>query len=76
MDALQRKEIIKLMKTGNFTICYYNHQEGGVWKGHLEPDELDIDAELIEFSNKGDERYLPEIVDMLVEALGGECNST
>ena len=75
MDNLTRKEIIKLMKTGNFTLYYYNKEEGGIWKGHLEPDELDVDAELVGFSSMNNEGYLPEIVNMLVEALDGECNS-
>jgi len=63
------------MKTGDFTIAYHDNQFCTVHKGHIEYDDLDNDFFLGEFDGSEDEGYLPLIVDLLVEALGGETTS-
>ena len=80
-DAI-KKELIKLFKSGDFTIIYWDNGAPTIYKGKWNIDEecekddykemnkheFDIDM----YNMNG---YVPDIVDWLAEALGGKSNS-
>ncbi len=79
---MNQEEVVKLFKSGNFTIAYWDNEAPTIYKGHwnirdeyekddykeLEKHEIDIDM----FGGSG---YVPEIVDWLAKALGGKTYS-
>jgi len=76
----KEKEIQKAIKTGNFTIYYYDNGSCYLVKGKYTQDEIeDEDSkldELADFDYTRDEGYIPAIVAELVKALGGKVHST
>jgi len=67
---MDKEEIIKLLKSGNFTIAYHDNGEASIYRGHYEYEELP-EKELYsaeDFFNG----YIPEVVEMLVNVLGGK----
>jgi len=69
----KREKIIELLRSGNFTITYHDNDYCCLYKGHLEYDELPK-KEIQSFSGHSD-GYITEIVEVLVEALGGKVDS-
>ena len=70
---MTKKGMIELLKSGDFTIAYHDNCSPSLYKGKHEydelPDEVDYD---FDFGNNG---YIPEVVEILVEALGGKSDS-
>lgn len=62
-------KIIKLLKSGDFTIAYHDNGSPYLYKGKHEYDDLP-EKELYQFDD-GHDGYIPEVVYMLVKALGG-----
>lgn len=65
-------EIIKLLKSGNFTLHYYDNDSCALYKG-IHKDQVPERA-VIEFECES-EGYLPKEVELLVKALGGESGT-
>lgn len=66
----QKKEIIDLLKSGNFTIAYHDNGHACLYKGRFKYEDLP-EREDFDFDNDfiG---YIPMEVDLLVRALGGK----
>lgn len=65
---------ISLIKTGEFTIIYTNQGECSLYEGHRDVDTMDPELEPVyEFSAQ--DGYLPEVVQVLAAALGGNSDS-
>ena len=69
------KEIIDLIKSGDFTIAYHDNEYCCLYKGKLKYEDLPEDKEVYEFDNADSEGYIPEVVDFLVKALKGKVLS-
>lgn len=69
------KKIIDLLKSGNFTIAYHDNGQCGLYKGKLDYDDLPEKEERLFEGNHAALGYAPEIVCILVEALGGKIDS-
>lgn len=72
---MEKREIIKLLKSGDFSIIYWDNQSPSLYKGKgYDVDNYPEDLEEIDFPFIED-GYLPAIVSLLTEALGGEADS-
>jgi len=69
---MDRKKVIDLLKTGNFTIAYHDNGDCRIYKGHKTYEECEKEIYSPEENYDG---YTPEIVEMLVRALQGEVES-
>jgi len=67
-------EIVELLKSGNFTVAYHDNGYCCLYKGRLEYDDLPKRC-FAEFSSYNDDGYLPKIVRLLVETLGGKSST-
>ena len=63
------KKVIKIMKTGDFTIAYHDNGCAELYKGRYEYDDLPENSEYAFDPNH--DGYIPEVVFCLVKALGG-----
>ena len=63
------KKIIELLKSGDFTIAYHDNDSPYLYKKKLEYDDLP-EKEYYQFDSNHD-GYIPEVVFLLVKALGG-----
>ena len=70
---MKEKQIIDLLKSGNFTIAYHDNEYCCLYKGKLEYDNLPEDGEIAEYDDS--RGYIPDIVDILVKALGGKAET-
>lgn len=69
------QDLIKLLKSGNFTIAYHDNQAGCVYRDRIDDyDKLPSPVDGFD-SWMHEEGYLPYIVKMLVKALGGKALS-
>lgn len=75
---MNKKQIIKLLKSGNFTLRYDDNGAGCLLAGKYKKYEDTYDYELgennsesLDFGGNG-EGYIPVEVEWLVEALGGK----
>lgn len=68
------KEIIKLLKTGNFTIAYHDSSYCQLYKGKFDYENLPEDGGDYDFEGEYD-GYIPEIVYVLVKALNGKVET-
>lgn len=71
---MNKKQIIELLKSGDFTIAYHDNGVASLYKGrhkyeNLPEDELDVGTL---FEQEG---YCPGEVALLVKALGGRTES-
>lgn len=66
------KEIVQLLKSGDFTIAYHDNGYACLYKGRMEYEDLP-DKEYYTFF--GDGSYTPEEVKLLIRALGGSSQS-
>ncbi len=71
---MTQKQVIELLKTGNFTIAYHDNGSPYLYKGHMTYEELEEEGDTYDFPNDflG---YCPEVVELLVKALGGKALS-
>lgn len=79
---MNEKDIIKLFKSGNFTIVYWDNECPTIYKGkwdineeyekddykEMNKHEINIDM----YDNNG---YIPDIVDWLAKALDGKTDT-
>lgn len=71
------KKIIKLLKSGNFTIIYWDNECPSLYEGKYTVENITediIDNKEIKFNNCED-GYIPKIVELLTIALGGNSDS-
>lgn len=71
---MTKAQLIRLLKSGNFTIAYHNQGVCSVYRSKMEYEKLPK-TELIEIEDNDGEGYAPGIVELLVEALNGACVS-
>jgi hypothetical protein len=70
---MKKEEIIKLLKSGKFTIAYHNNCCPSLYKGIWAYEKLENKKEIE--TEQFDNGYCPGIVSLLTEALGGESDS-
>lgn len=74
MNTIQDKDLLKLFRSGKFTIVTYDRFSYTVYPSRfVEADDDKDDME--SFSVDGEDGYLPRIVALLAEALGGSTDS-
>jgi len=72
---MTKRKIIELLKSGDFTILYHDNECCSLYKGRLkEYDDCPEEADH-EFDDLNQAGYLPSVVELLVEALGGKSDS-
>lgn len=71
-----KKQIIELLKSGNFTLAYHDKEYCCLYEGHHSYDELESEQEIFFFESYDSEGYIPGEVRLLIEALGGKCETT
>lgn len=75
---MNQKQIIKLLKSGKFTIWYWDNDAPHLYEGtlNLEDFEGELGSEIspVEF-DESDDGYVPALVKLLVKALGGKVES-
>lgn len=76
---MAKQNILKLLESGNFTIIYWDNGQCDLYRGKKRGvSEIGMDENakpVAEFSDGNSDGYLPEIVSVLVEALGGKSDS-
>jgi hypothetical protein len=75
MNNKRKKELIKLLQSGNFTIAYHDNGECCLYDKKIKNIDRLIDNEeksIESFSDCDSDGYLSIIVELLVEALGGK----
>lgn len=85
MNKVSKKEALAVLKSGNFSIHYHDNGSGSIYRGRFDYDKLQDkegnDAnpgeEILQFDNSSplEDGYVPGIVKILVEALGGKTGS-
>jgi len=76
MKKIKEKAIIELLKSGDFTVAYHNNCELSLYIGRHKYEQLENleEEDEVELDNF-DSGYCPEIVRLLVKALGGKSDS-
>lgn len=69
---MTRKQIIAMLRTGNFTLAYHDNQYCVLYRGHHDYDHLPKREITLP---PGGEGYIPVEVELLVEALGGKVET-
>lgn len=72
---MNKQSIIKILKSGNFTLAYHDNGYCDLYKGRYEYDELPEDENSIAEFEGMEEGYIPAEVLYLIEALGGKVDS-
>ena len=79
---MKKKDLLDLFKSGNFTIITWDNGDYSVYKGRFKRENMktDGDGEYINqpiFEDCGTyvNGYMPEIVALLCQALGGKTDS-
>ena len=72
-NPMNKNTIIKLLKSGNFTIAYHDSGECTLYKGHKAYEDLPEDG-IADFGGQTD-GYIEDVVELLVEALGGKTET-
>ena len=71
---MTENEIIKLLKSGDFTIFYHDNGQCSLYKGKYTEEDLPEDSD-VDFDMSDSEGYAPGIVTHLVKALNGNIGS-
>jgi hypothetical protein len=75
---MSNTKAIKLLKSGNFTIAYWDNGAAWLYKGKHKIEDFDgeigSEIEPVEYDDFSD-GYTPGIVALLVKALGGKVVS-
>lgn len=82
MKTISEKKLIELFKSGNFTICYWDNETPTLYEGKWDRNK-EYARDEYETMNKAEinfpmydmRGYLPDIVYLLVKALGGKSDS-
>lgn len=72
---MKDKEIIELMKTGEFTLAYHDNGSCSLYKGKFSFDDDNDEVESLHEFDCDFEGYLPKEVALLVKSLGGKSES-
>ena len=78
---ISKKAVIKLLKSGNFTIYYHDNQACSIYRGKLSQEEIEkCDEEhnnthIPVYDPMDEDGYLPEITKLLTQVLGGKSCS-
>lgn len=79
---MKKENIIALLKSGDFTIIYWDSGEATLYQKKWDKKEEFVrdDYEtmnkfIVETNDYGNNGYLPQIVQLLGEALGGKTDS-
>ncbi len=83
MRGMKEKEIIELLKSGNFTIVYWDRDDPTLYKGkwnynkEFENDDYALmNKSIVELdSHMFEDGYVPHIVYLLSKALKGKTDS-
>lgn len=70
---MTQKQVIEVMKTGNFTIAYHDNSDAHFYKGKFSYDRLPDEADYTFGSNYAG--YMSEEVYCLIQALKGKGDS-
>lgn len=75
MSEEGKEKIMKLLKSGNFTIAGHDSGEYELYEGHHDYDDLPEDS-VAGFSDwDRSNGYIPDLLALLVECLGGKTDS-
>lgn len=81
-EEYKEKDLVSLLRTGNFTIIYWDNEDPTFYKGkwnmtkEYEKNEYaDMEKSRIDISQYNTEGYLPDVVRWLTMALKGESGS-
>jgi hypothetical protein len=69
-ETMTHKELLALLRSGKFTVAYHDNGHCCIYKGKFEYDFLP-ETSVAEYEYADCEGYLPDIVKVLVQALGG-----
>lgn len=73
MTEKQKKKVIEILRSGDFTIAYHDNQDPWLYEGRLEYDDLPEDGGIpLDGWTDG---YIPIEVELLVKALGGNTET-
>jgi len=79
---MTEKELVSLLRTGNFTIVYWDHDEPTFYKGkwnidkEYEKDErAEMEQSVIDIAQYNTTGYLPDVVRWLTMALKGNADT-
>lgn len=78
---MNQKQLIELLKSGDFTIMYWDNGEASVYKGkwnynkEFKKDEYKMMNKSLVYETNDEIGYLPKIVDLLVKSLGGRADT-
>ena len=79
---MKEKDLVSLLKTGNFTIIYWDRGEPTFYKGKWDKDReykkdeyAEMDKSQIEIAQYNMSGYLPDVVRWLTMALKGQSDS-
>jgi len=78
---MKEKGIVELLKSGNFTIIYWERGVTSIYKGkwnftkEFEKDEYEEMGKSLIIELDGVDGYCPGIVELLSKALGGKTDS-
>jgi len=80
MKKISKKKLNEIIRSGNFTIIYFDNQapflyEGKWGAGGDEEYNKRMDKAEIDFYDVNGKGYVPDIVQLLVDALGGHTDS-
>jgi hypothetical protein len=72
------KELVELLKSGDFTLGYHDNGYCEVYRGRIEYDDInEKDLQPVgSFDSSENEGYIPAEVAALVKALGGKAVTT
>jgi hypothetical protein len=74
MEKIGEEYIMKLLRSGNFTLITWDNGEYTLYEGVYDIDEIDDDTPEVDFVDfyAG---YMPKIVELMAKALGGKADS-
>lgn len=81
-EKWSEKDLVELFRSGNFTIVYWDRGEPTIYKGRWnyhkenEKDEYEkMEKSRIYYPMYDIDGYCPDIIHLLVKALGGKADS-
>ncbi len=74
MKKLNNKQIVELLKSGDFTIAYHDNECASLYIGKHQYDDLKEEDE-VSLSNCIEDGYIPLEVNLLVQALKGQVQT-
>lgn len=75
MTKNKENKIIDLLKSGDFTLAYHDRGSCTLYKGKHEYGEWKSKDLVYDFDGSDSYGYMPSEIELLVQALGGNCDS-